>query len=225
MTGHLLVKSDVYSYGVMLLELLSGRKPVDMSRPQGQENLVSWAHPLLMTREGLLQLVDPSLSRDDHFDDMAKVAAIASMCVHPEVSQRPFMGEVVQALKLIYNDTSEACEDSTSQRDESFIIDGDFRCEMGGTCGGGSSWWNTSTFRLTFGYASSFVTIDGIDTDNRPHSTSSLVGRVVAEFPTRLNRSGPLKTKRHKNSTFSRSRGSMSEHELLSRRFADGNWA
>jgi serine/threonine protein kinase len=42
MTGHLLVKSDVYSYGVVLLELLSGRKPVDMSQPPGQENLVTW---------------------------------------------------------------------------------------------------------------------------------------------------------------------------------------
>ncbi|CAN6463049.1 unnamed protein product [Victoria cruziana] len=107
MTGHLLVKSDVYSYGVVLLELLTGRKPVDMSQPQGQENLVAWARPLLTSKEGLEIIVDPALSGNYPFDTVAKVAAIASMCVQPEVSHRPFMGEVVQALKLVCSDTDE----------------------------------------------------------------------------------------------------------------------
>ena len=114
MTGHLLVKSDVYSYGVVLLELLIGRNPVDMSQPLGRENLVTWAWPLLTSREGLEQFVYPSLAGSYDFDDMAKVVAIASMCVHPEVTHRPFMGEVVQVLKLIYNDTDETCGDCCS---------------------------------------------------------------------------------------------------------------
>lgn len=109
MTGHLLVKSDVYSYGVVLLELLSGRKPVDMSQPLGQENLVTWARPLLTNSNGLELVVDPALGNKFPFDSFARVAAIASMCVQPEVSHRPFMGEVVQALKLVYAD-SDACD-------------------------------------------------------------------------------------------------------------------
>ncbi|KAG5409160.1 hypothetical protein IGI04_005479 [Brassica rapa subsp. trilocularis] len=111
MTGHLLVKSDVYSYGVVLLELLTGRKPVDMSQPPGQENLVSWTRSFLTSREGLEAIIDQSLGQPEiPFDSVAKVAAIASMCVQPEVSHRPFMGEVVQALKLVCNECDEAKE-------------------------------------------------------------------------------------------------------------------
>ncbi|XP_010263972.1 PREDICTED: receptor-like serine/threonine-protein kinase ALE2 isoform X2 [Nelumbo nucifera] len=216
MTGHLLVKSDVYSYGVVLLELLSGRKPVDMSQPQGQENLVTWARPLLTNQEGLEKLVDPSLAGSYNFDDMAKVAAIASMCVHPEVAQRPFMGEVVQALKLIYNDMDETCGDCCSQKEPS-----DTDCDLKGDFGpSDSSWWNAGGIspRLTYGCASSFITmeycsgpLDDID-NNRPHSASSFIGGGEGSLPIRhANRSGPLRTVRSKPA-FYRLRGSMSEH-------------
>ncbi|CAK9875942.1 unnamed protein product [Sphagnum jensenii] len=115
MTGHLLVKSDVYSYGVVLLELLSGRKPVDISQPHGQENLVTWARPLLCSKEGLEMLVDSGLHNNFHFDDYRRMAAIAWMCVQPEVSHRPSMGEVVQALLPLFKNSTAASDSSPQE--------------------------------------------------------------------------------------------------------------
>ncbi|XP_076890189.1 pto-interacting protein 1-like [Bidens hawaiensis] len=113
MTGHLLVKSDVYSYGVVLLELLTGRKPVDMTQPSGQENLVSWSRPILREKDRLEELVDPKLGGRYPIEDLARVCTIAAACVAPEANQRPTMGEVVQSLKMVqhvteYQDTSAA---------------------------------------------------------------------------------------------------------------------
>ncbi|KAF8107482.1 hypothetical protein N665_0120s0007 [Sinapis alba] len=134
MTGHLLVKSDVYSYGVVLLELLTGRKPVDMSQPPGQENLVSWTRSLLTSREGLEAIIDQSLGQPEiPFDSIAKVAAIASMCVQPEVSHRPFMGEVVQALKLVCNE----CDEAKELNSVTSLTQDDTRAES--SCGGEGS--------------------------------------------------------------------------------------
>lgn len=110
MTGHLLVKSDVYSYGVVLLELLTGRKPVDMSQPSGQENLVTWARPILRDKDRLEELADPKLAGKYPNEDFVRVCTIAAACVAPEANQRPTMGEVVQSLKMVqrvteYQDT------------------------------------------------------------------------------------------------------------------------
>ncbi|KAJ6329727.1 hypothetical protein OIU77_011238 [Salix suchowensis] len=204
-------------------------KPVDMSQPPGQENLVTWARPLLTSREGLETLVDPSLAGSYDFDDMAKVAAIASMCVHSEVTNRPFMGEVVQALKLIYNDTDETCGDYSSQRGSSGL-ESDFKGDL---VPSDSSWWNAggTSPRLTYGQASSFITMQYSsgpleEMENRPFSTLSLAGDRLSLPIRHGNRSGPLRTVRSKPA-FYRSRGSMSEHGgLLSRRFwNDGYWA
>ncbi|KAJ6680797.1 RECEPTOR-LIKE SERINE/THREONINE-PROTEIN KINASE ALE2 [Salix purpurea] len=193
------------------------------------ENLVTWARPLLTSREGLETLVDPSLAGSYDFDDMAKVAAIASMCVHSEVTNRPFMGEVVQALKLIYNDTDETCGDYSSQRGSSGL-ESDFKGDL---VPSDSSWWNAggTSPRLTYGQASSFITMQYSsgpleEMENRPFSTLSLAGDRLSLPIRHGNRSGPLRTVRSKPA-FYRSRGSMSEHGgLLSRRFwNDGYWA
>jgi serine/threonine-protein kinase PBS1 len=47
MTGQLTMKSDVYSYGVLMLELISGRRAIDDTRPQAERSLVVWVSSLL----------------------------------------------------------------------------------------------------------------------------------------------------------------------------------
>ncbi|KAK6286534.1 hypothetical protein POUND7_012713 [Theobroma cacao] len=179
-------------------------------------------------REGVEQLVDPSLAGTYDFDDMAKVAAIASMCVHPEVAHRPFMGEVVQALKLIYNDTDETGGDCCSQK-ESSAPESDFKGDFAPS---DSSWWNAGgvTPRLTYGQTTSFITMEYSsgpleEMENRQFSTSSLVGDGTSLPIRHGNRSGPLRTVRSKPS-FYRLRGSMSEHGgLLPRQnWSDAYW-
>ncbi|XP_027177453.1 proline-rich receptor-like protein kinase PERK15 isoform X1 [Coffea eugenioides] len=130
MTGHLLVKSDVYSYGVVLLELLTGRKPVDMAQPSGQENLVTWARPILRDKDRLEELADPRLEGKYPTEDFVRVCTIAAACVAPEASQRPTMGEVVQSLKMVqrvaeYQDSALSSNSRPNLRQSSTTFESD----------------------------------------------------------------------------------------------------
>ncbi|KAI3801411.1 hypothetical protein L1987_29516 [Smallanthus sonchifolius] len=107
MTGQITQKSDVYSFGVVLLELLTGRKPVDHTLPKGQQSLVTWATPRL-SEDKVKQCVDPKLNNDYPSKAVAKMAAVAALCVQYEADFRPNMTIVVKALQPLLNSKTEA---------------------------------------------------------------------------------------------------------------------
>nr|VDC69640.1 unnamed protein product [Brassica rapa] len=105
MTGQLTQKSDVYSFGVVLLELLTGRKPVDHTMPRGQQSLVTWATPRL-SEDKVKQCVDPKLKGEYPPKAVAKLAAVAALCVQYESEFRPNMSIVVKALQPLLRSSS-----------------------------------------------------------------------------------------------------------------------
>ncbi|CAG7896870.1 hypothetical protein IGI04_029712 [Brassica rapa subsp. trilocularis] len=102
MTGTLSTKSDVYSFGVVLLELLTGRKPVDHTLPRGQQSLVTWATPKL-SEDKVKLCVDARLLGEYPSKAVAKLAAVAALCVQYEANFRPNMSIVVKALQPLLN--------------------------------------------------------------------------------------------------------------------------
>ncbi|KAK1318756.1 PTI1-like tyrosine-protein kinase 2 [Acorus calamus] len=114
-TGKLTTKSDVYSYGVVVLELLTGRSPVDSTRPPGEQSLVSWALPRLTNREKVMEMVDPALQGQYSKKDLVQIAAIAAMCVQSEADYRPLMTDVVQSLIPLVKNPSPTCSINPSK--------------------------------------------------------------------------------------------------------------
>ncbi|CAI9785332.1 unnamed protein product [Fraxinus pennsylvanica] len=98
-SGKLTEKSDVFSYGVVLLELITGRKPVDTSQPLGEESLVEWARPLLshaLETGEFERLADSRLEGNYVDSEMFRIVEAAAVCVRHSAAKRPKMGQVVR---------------------------------------------------------------------------------------------------------------------------------
>ncbi|KAK1618763.1 hypothetical protein QYE76_024280 [Lolium multiflorum] len=100
-TGHLYVKSDVYGFGVVLLEMLTGLRALDTDRPAGQHNLVDWAKPHLADRRKLARLMDPRLEGQYSSRGAQRAAQLTLRCLAAEHTNRPSMKEVVTVLQEV----------------------------------------------------------------------------------------------------------------------------
>ncbi|XP_054793176.1 receptor-like serine/threonine-protein kinase NCRK [Prosopis cineraria] len=102
--GRASCKSDVFSFGVVLLELMSGRQPIHKSTSK-EESLVIWATPRLQdSRRVITELADPQLKGNFPEEEVQIMAYLAKECLLLDPDARPTMSEVVQILSTISPD-------------------------------------------------------------------------------------------------------------------------
>ncbi|KAL3736452.1 hypothetical protein ACJRO7_025406 [Eucalyptus globulus] len=100
-TGHLYVKSDVFGFGVVLLEMLTGSRVFDRTRPSGQQNLVEWARPLLHDKRKQRKIMDPILKGRYPLKAATQAAKLILKCLEADPKARPSMEEVLATLENI----------------------------------------------------------------------------------------------------------------------------
>ncbi|MBA0832448.1 hypothetical protein Goarm_016837 [Gossypium armourianum] len=98
-SGKLTDRSDVFSFGVMLLELITGKQPIDISM---DDSLVDWARPLLTRAlEGgnVDELVDPRLEKNYNQNEMQRMIACAAASIRHSARKRPKMSQIARILE------------------------------------------------------------------------------------------------------------------------------
>ncbi|VAH49325.1 hypothetical protein VPH35_030110 [Triticum aestivum] len=102
-TNYLTVKSDVFSYGILLLEILSGRRPIEVNRGGREKITVRWAFERY-NKGNVQEILDPMLTESVNKDILNKIFDVMFQCVAPTRADRPHMKEVVEKLWKIRRD-------------------------------------------------------------------------------------------------------------------------
>ncbi|CAI8608928.1 unnamed protein product [Vicia faba] len=100
-TGHLYVKSDVYGFGVVLLEIITAMRAMDTKRPSGQQNLVEWVKPFLSNKKKLKGIMDARIEGQYSQKAAIQAAALSLKCLESDPKQRPSMKDVLESLEAI----------------------------------------------------------------------------------------------------------------------------
>ncbi|OVA03765.1 Protein kinase domain [Macleaya cordata] len=102
-TYQLTAKSDVFSFGILLIEILTARRPVELKRAADERVTIRWAFKNY--NEGkLVEMLDPSMNEVVHVEILSKMFALGFQCAAPTRSDRPNMKEVGEQLWAIRMD-------------------------------------------------------------------------------------------------------------------------
>ncbi|KAL0350224.1 UNVERIFIED_CONTAM: Receptor protein kinase TMK1 [Sesamum radiatum] len=101
-TGRVTTKVDVFSFGVILMELITGRKALDESQPEESMHLVTWFRRMHLNKDTFRKAIDPTIDLDEEtLANISTVAELAGHCCAREPYQRPDMGHAVNVLSSL----------------------------------------------------------------------------------------------------------------------------
>ncbi|XP_074585091.1 PTI1-like tyrosine-protein kinase At3g15890 [Curcuma longa] len=118
MLGKAKESCDVYSFGVLLLELLSGKKPIDQSSLTSQRTIIEWAFPLAL-QQRFEEIADPKLSGKFVKGELRRLVLIALICAQNKPEKRPIMLDVVDLLKGVSKEKLLNLEDNELFKEDS----------------------------------------------------------------------------------------------------------
>ncbi|KAL4564994.1 hypothetical protein LXL04_029075 [Taraxacum kok-saghyz] len=95
------LKSDIYTFGVVLLELITGRKAFDDTKKQEERCLVDWFRPLIKDRNKFIQVLDPLLQGRVPVRVVIRMIAVTAMCLKKYPDGRPLINDIVVRLQHI----------------------------------------------------------------------------------------------------------------------------